>query len=132
VFVPLKTILWEHPLFSSRCSAGELFQSSKIDLKMADHDALIRFINDTTTLRNSISLKMVEFLNGVKDQPAGFQDFGLDFLDICQMLNALQEILNEHFKSNQPLPEKAIPELAKVWVKTLDDFALRRTCYTSL
>src|SRR5438094_299868 len=87
---------------------------------MVDQDALLRFVNDATTLGNSISLKMVEFLNG--SQPAGFRDLGLDFLGICQVLNSLQESLNAHFESKQPFPEKAIPELTKVLTKTLDDF----------
>jgi len=67
-------------------------------------------------------MNMVEFLNKVKDQPVGFRDLGLDFLSICQILNSLEGSLQEHFKSKQPFPQKAIPELVKVLEKTLGDF----------
>jgi hypothetical protein len=90
---------------------------------MADQNTLLGIANDATTLGNSISMKMVEFLITVKDQPAGFRDLGLDFLAICQILNSLLGSLNEHFKSQQPFPQKAIPELTKVLTQTLDDFA---------
>lgn len=91
---------------------------------MADQDSLLRCVNDATTLGYSISLKMVEFfLNGVKDQPVGFRDLGLDFLAICHILNSLEGSLNEHSKSKHPFPAKAIPELTKVLINTVDDFA---------
>jgi len=90
---------------------------------MADQNTLLGVANDASMLGNSISVKMVEFLNTVKDQPAGFRDLGLDFLAICQILNSLQESLNEHFKSQQPFPQKAIPELTKILSQTLGDFA---------
>jgi hypothetical protein len=55
-------------------------------------------------------------------RPAGFRDLGLDFLSISQILNSLEDSLKEHFKTKQPFPERAIPELAKVLAKTWDDF----------
>jgi hypothetical protein len=51
---------------------------------------LLRTVSSTTVLGNSISLKMVDFLDHVKDQPAGFRDLGLDFLSISQILNSLE------------------------------------------
>jgi hypothetical protein len=89
---------------------------------MAEHDALMRTVIASTTLGNTISLKMVQFLNEVKDQPVGFRDLGHDFLAICQILNALSESLDEHFQTKQPFPEKAIPELNKIMTKTGRDF----------
>lgn len=89
---------------------------------MADRDILLSTVSSATQLGNDISLKMVEFLNTVKDQPAGFRDLGLDFLSICSILNSLEGSLKEHFKTNQPFPHEAIPELIKVLKKTLDDF----------
>lgn len=89
---------------------------------MADRDILLSTVSSATQLGNDISLKMVEFLNTVKDQPAGFRDLGLDFLSICSILNSLEDSLKEHFKTNQPFPHEAIPELIKVLKKTLDDF----------
>jgi hypothetical protein len=85
-------------------------------------ESLLRTVSSTTILGNSISLKMVEFLDHVKDQPAGFRDLGLDFLSISQILNSLEDSLKEHFKTRQPFPERAIPELTKVLAKTWDDF----------
>jgi hypothetical protein len=89
---------------------------------MGDQDTLLRSVNASTILGNSLSLKMVEFLNQVKDQPVGFRDLGLDFLGICQILSSLAESLNEHFMTRQPFPEQAIPELSKIITKTTDDF----------
>ena len=85
-------------------------------------ETLLRTVSSTTVLGNSISLKMVDFLDHVKDQPAGFRDLGLDFLSISQILNSLEDSLKEHFKTRQPFPERAIPELTKVLAKTWDDF----------
>jgi hypothetical protein len=85
-------------------------------------ESLLRTVSSTTVLGNSISLKMVDFLDHVKDQPAGFRDLGLDFLSISQILNSLEDSLKEHFKTRQPFPERAIPELTKVLAKTWDDF----------
>ena len=85
-------------------------------------ESLLRTVSSTTVLGNSISLKMVDFLDHVKDQPAGFRDLGLDFLNISQILNSLEDSLKEHFKTRQPFPERAIPELTKVLAKTWDDF----------
>ena len=87
-----------------------------------DQDILLRTANNATVLGNSISLKMVEFLNKIKDQPAGFRDLGLDFLSICQILDSLEGGLKEHFRSEQPFPQKAITELMKVLAQTLGDF----------
>jgi hypothetical protein len=83
---------------------------------------LLRTVSSTTVLGNSISLKMVDFLDHVKDQPAGFRDLGLDFLSISHILNSLEDSLKEHFKTRQPFPERAIPELTKVLAKSWDDF----------
>jgi hypothetical protein len=85
-------------------------------------ETLLRTVSSTTVLGNSISLKMVDFLDHVKDQPAGFRDLGLDFLSISQILNSLEDSLKEHFKTRQPFPERAIPELTKVLAKTWEDF----------
>jgi hypothetical protein len=90
---------------------------------MENQNPLLGIANEAATLGNSISLKMIEFLNTVKDQPLGFRDLGLDFLAVCQILNALLGSLNEHFKSEQQFPQEAISELSKVLTQTLDDFA---------
>jgi len=89
---------------------------------MANTDPLLVETNDTTTLGNTISLKMVSFMDNVKDQPAGFRDLGLDFLAVSQIVNALDESLKEHFKTKQPFPRQAVPELTRLLAKTLDDF----------
>jgi hypothetical protein len=89
---------------------------------MGDQDTLLRSVNASTALGNSLSLKMVDFLNQAKDQPVGFRDLGRDFLGICQILSSLAESLDEHFRTSQPFPEQAIPELSKIITKTTDDF----------
>jgi hypothetical protein len=65
---------------------------------------------------------MVEFLDQVKDQPLGFRDLGLEFLSICKILNSLQTSLQQHFRSGQPFPQQAIPELITILDQTLHDF----------
>ena len=102
-------------------SASHRAQVSRF--KMSEQNSLLVTANRATLLGNRISLKMVQFLNEVKNQPAGFRDLGLDFLGICQILNSLEESLKEHFRSNQPFPQQAIPELTRILVKTLDDFS---------
>jgi hypothetical protein len=94
---------------------------------MAQQDTLMRSITACTLLGDSISLKMVDFLNQVQDQPVGFRDLGLNFLGICQILSALADSLHEHFKTNQPFPDRAIPELTRVIAKTTQDFAQLQT-----
>ena len=89
---------------------------------MASQDALLRDANAATQLGNSISLKMIDFLNQVKNQPLGFKGLGVEFLGICKILNALEERLGEHFSTNQPFPEQAISELQKILDKTTRDF----------
>jgi hypothetical protein len=89
---------------------------------MADSSTLLRATNETTVLGNTISLKMVAFIENVKDQPAGFHDLGLDLLSICQILNALSSSLSSHFQTQQPFPQQAIPELTRVLAKTTEDF----------
>jgi len=61
-------------------------------------------------------------MNEVRDQPAGFRDLGLDFLSISQILNSLEDSLQSHFKTQQPFPRQAIPELSRILEKTLEDF----------
>jgi hypothetical protein len=85
-------------------------------------DALLHATSNATQLGNRISLRMVDFLEHVKNQPLGFRDLGTDFLSICKILNALEESLNEHFSTSQPFPEQAIPELQRILDSTIQDF----------
>jgi hypothetical protein len=84
---------------------------------------LLSAVHSCSELGNQISVKMVEFLDNVKDQPIGFRPLGLDFLGISKILNALEESLKEHFKTNQPFPDRALPELMRIINQTLRDFA---------
>jgi hypothetical protein len=90
--------------------------------EMADTDSLLAETSETTTLGNNISLNMVSFMDSVKDQPAGFRDLGLDFLAVSQIVNALGESLKEHFRTKQPFPRQAVPELTRLLANTLKDF----------
>jgi hypothetical protein len=92
------------------------------DFDMTDQQFLLNATNESTTLGNRLSLKMVDFLNEVKDQPSGFRNLGLDFLSLCQILNTLEGQLKEHFRIQQPFPQAAVPELRQLLTKTTDDF----------
>lgn len=89
---------------------------------MATQDALLRSTRSLERQGNGISLTMVEFLNNVKNQPLGFRELGLDFLALCEIVSALKSSLEEHFETNQPFPERAVPELIRIVNKTSDDF----------
>ncbi len=97
-------------------------EQSVLDSTMADQDCLLQTASVSTILGNKISMKMVEFLNRVKEQPAGFRELRQDFMSICEILNSLEESLKGHFKTKQTFPEKAIPELMNVLTKTVNDF----------
>ena len=91
---------------------------------MADQSGpLLAAVHSCSELGNQISLKMVEFLDHVRDQPIGFRPLGQDFLGISKILNALEESLKEHFQTNQPFPERAVPELMRIINKTVQDFS---------
>lgn len=78
---------------------------------MDGYQFLLTAAKEATTLGNKLSLKMVDFLNEVNDQPSGFRNVGLDFLSLCQILNTLEEQLKEHFRTQQPFPQAAVSEL---------------------
>jgi hypothetical protein len=89
---------------------------------MASEHALLDSAKSLERQGNGISLAMVEFLNNVQNQPLGFRELGLDFLAICEIVSSLKSSLEEHFETNQPFPERAIPELIRIVNKTSDDF----------
>jgi len=84
--------------------------------------ALLQAASSATQLGNRISVRMIDFLDNVKSQPLGFKDLGMDFLAVCQILNALEASLKEHFATNQPFPEQALPELRRILDNTVQDF----------
>jgi hypothetical protein len=84
---------------------------------------LLAAVHSCSERGNQISVKMIEFLDNVRDQPIGFRPLGQDFLGISKILNALEESLKEHFRTNQPFPERAIPELMRIIHKTIQDFS---------
>jgi hypothetical protein len=79
-------------------------------------------VSSATALANSLSLSIIDFLNKVKDQLAGFRALAHDFLGIARILDALEERLKEHSSSTQPFPKRAVPELNRIISKTLADF----------
>jgi hypothetical protein len=89
---------------------------------MSAQQVLLSNVHSTTQTGNRISTAMVNFLDNVKEQPLGFKGLGLNFLETCKILNALQLSLEEHFRTNQPFPEKAVPELDTVLRRTEKDF----------
>lgn len=62
-------------------------------------------------------------MDNVRDQPIGFRPLGQDFLGISKILNSLEESLKEHFQTNQPFPERAIPELLRIIDQTTRNFS---------
>jgi hypothetical protein len=91
---------------------------------MATQHALLDTAVALDRFGSGISLTMVEFLNNVKSQPIGFKQLGLDFLAISEIVNALKFSLQQHFETNQPFPQRAVPELLRILNKTSDDFGL--------
>jgi hypothetical protein len=90
---------------------------------MATHQqSLLNLIDSVSSTGNQISTDMVTFLDSVSAQPLGFRELGLNFLEISRILNALKLSLEQHFQTNQPFPEKAIPELDRVLQRTRADF----------
>src|ERR1700760_3286118 len=89
---------------------------------MAAQNALLDTTVSLDRLGSGISLTMVEFLNNVKSQPLGFRQLGLDFLGICEIVNSLKSSLQQHFETNQPFPERAVPELSRILQKAYQDF----------
>jgi hypothetical protein len=89
---------------------------------MATQNTLLDKAMSLDRLGSRISLTMVEFLNNVKTQPLGFRQLGLDFLGICEIVNSLKFSLQQHFETNQPFPERAVPELTRILNKTHEDF----------
>jgi hypothetical protein len=95
---------------------------SFIITKMAASQDILRSTRVLNRQGNDISQTMVDFLNSVKTQPLGFRDLGLDFLSVCKIVGSLRGSLEEHFETNQPFPERAVPELMKLLTETADDF----------
>jgi hypothetical protein len=83
---------------------------------------LLSHVRNTNSTGHQISITMLSFLDSVKDQPLGFRDLGLNFLEIVRILSALETALEEHFRTAQPFPDKAIPELERVIARTGGDF----------
>jgi hypothetical protein len=97
-------------------------EPSKFAHTMATQDALLATTVSLDRLGSGISMTMVEFLNNVKSQPLGFRQLGSDFLAICEIINLLKSSLQQHFETNQPFPERAVPELMRILNKTSTDF----------
>jgi hypothetical protein len=91
------------------------------DSIMADTTSLLSTTTRTTTLGNTISSKMLSFLDSVSSPPTGFRSLGLDFLSIIQILNSLSSSLSSHFTTST-LPPQAVSELTKILTQTLKDF----------
>jgi hypothetical protein len=87
---------------------------------MANRELLLETAGSLDHLGQGISLKMIQFLNTVKTHPIGFRDLGLDFLEICKIINALKSTLQG---GAQTIHEKALSELLKVLSQTYDDFS---------
>ncbi len=88
---------------------------------MSAQQVLLSDVHSATQTGNRISA-MVSFLDNVREQPLGFRDLGLTFLETCKILGALRLSLEEHARARQAFPDKAVPELEAVLRRTEKDF----------
>ncbi|KAJ9641762.1 hypothetical protein H2199_004974 [Coniosporium tulheliwenetii] len=75
-----------------------------------------------TVLGNSISVRMLEYLSTVKNQPHGFRGLATNFLEICRILWSIEAGLEEASSMHNQLPVDMIQELDKKFRQANDDF----------
>ncbi|RMZ82971.1 hypothetical protein DV737_g1835, partial [Chaetothyriales sp. CBS 132003] len=85
-------------------------------------ETLLELCNAATNVGNSISMRMLEYLGTVKQQPHGFKDLACDFLDISRILWSIEAGLTEAARSQTKFPQDMTQELDKKFRQTNDDF----------
>ncbi|KAL6241240.1 hypothetical protein RBB50_011919 [Rhinocladiella similis] len=85
-------------------------------------ETLLELCTMATNVGNSISVRMLEYLGTVKNQPHGFKELACDFLDISRILWSIEAGLNEAGRSQTKFPQDMTQELDKKFRQTNDDF----------
>ncbi|EXJ66932.1 uncharacterized protein A1O5_10127 [Cladophialophora psammophila CBS 110553] len=85
-------------------------------------ESLLDLCGKATTLGNSISVRMLEYLSTVKEPPHGFRELATNFLDICRVLCSIEAGLSEASRTHSQFPNDMQQELDKKFRQTNDDF----------
>ncbi|KIW95692.1 uncharacterized protein Z519_04277 [Cladophialophora bantiana CBS 173.52] len=85
-------------------------------------ESLLDLCGKATTLGNSISVRMLEYLSTVKEAPHGFRELATNFLDICRVLCSIEAGLSEASRTHSQFPNDMQQELDKKFRQTNDDF----------
>ncbi|KIW85275.1 hypothetical protein Z517_00665 [Fonsecaea pedrosoi CBS 271.37] len=85
-------------------------------------ESLLDLCNRATTLGNSVSVRMLEYLSSVKEPPHGFRELATNFLDICRVLCSIEAGLTEASRSHGSFPSDMQQELDKKFRQANDDF----------
>ncbi len=78
-------------------------------------ETLLQQCQRAVHLGSSISTRMAEFLGEVKSkqQPRGFRELGLEFLDTCRIITSIEVGLSEFLKTTQQFPPDVLVELER-------------------
>ncbi|KAK1994707.1 hypothetical protein LX36DRAFT_726779, partial [Colletotrichum falcatum] len=90
--------------------------------KPKSKDSVLDLCTRATLLGNHISVRMLEFLTGVKHQPHGFRALANDFLEICRILWSIEAGLTEASRADHDFPAEMIKELELKFRQTNNDF----------
>lgn len=85
-------------------------------------ESLLDLCTRATSLGNSVSVRLLEYLSTVKHHPHGFRELATDFLDISRILWAIEAGLIESTRTHNQLPADMVKELDKKFRGTHDDF----------
>ncbi|KAF7562340.1 hypothetical protein G7046_g1773 [Stylonectria norvegica] len=84
----------------------------------------LELCHKATALGDRVSVRMLENLTSVKQQPHGLDALAHDFLDTCETLFSIEAGLGECIRNNQTFPADVISELCKKFRVTQADFNL--------
>ncbi|KIY00906.1 uncharacterized protein Z520_03572 [Fonsecaea multimorphosa CBS 102226] len=85
-------------------------------------ESLLDLCGRATTLGNSVSVRMLEYLSNVKEPPHGFRELATNFLDICRVLCSIEAGLSEASRGHSQFPNDMQQELDKKFRQANDDF----------
>ncbi|KAH8878608.1 hypothetical protein GQ53DRAFT_617439, partial [Thozetella sp. PMI_491] len=87
-------------------------------------ESLLQQCQRAAHLGSSISTQMTEFIGQVKpkQQPRGFRDLGLEFLEVCRIITSIEVGLTEFLKAATQFPPDVLAELEKKFSQTVEDF----------
>ncbi|KAF2714525.1 ankyrin [Pleomassaria siparia CBS 279.74] len=88
----------------------------------AKKEVLLALCKRVTTLGNSISIRMFEYLSTFKNHAHGFQNLATEFLDLSKTLWSIEAGLNEASHSRNQMPNDMVQELDKQFRQLNDEF----------